>query len=48
MNSTDERIKMTPTAVAEVKRLIAENKLPDTAGVRVGIRGGGCSGATSE
>lgn len=46
MNTTDSRITMSEEAIAEVKRLIAENKLPDTAGVRVGIRGGGCSGFT--
>lgn len=46
MNTIDERIKMTATAIAEVKRLLAENNLPETAGVRVGIRGGGCSGFT--
>jgi len=42
----DKRIIMTAAAIEEVKRLIAENDLPTTAGVRVGIKGGGCSGFT--
>ena len=46
MNETTGNITMTDAAVAEVKRLLSENDLPDTAGVRVGIRGGGCSGFT--
>ena len=49
MNETktkDTRIVMTATAIAEVKRLITDNGLPETAGVRVGIKGGGCSGFT--
>jgi iron-sulfur cluster assembly protein len=39
-------ITITPDAVTEIKRLITENDLPDTAGVRVGVKGGGCSGFT--
>ncbi|MHC4822931.1 MAG: HesB/IscA family protein [Planctomycetota bacterium] len=42
----DTRIVMTETAIAEVKRLITDNGLPGTAGVRVGVKGGGCSGFT--
>ena len=42
----ESRIVMTETAIAEVKRLITENNLPDTSGVRVGVKGGGCSGFT--
>lgn len=41
---TQGTIRLTGAAVAEIRRLIAEHALPDTAGVRVGIRGGGCSG----
>ena len=44
--SSPAQLNMTPSAVAEVKRLIAENDLPETAGVRVGVKGGGCSGFT--
>lgn len=46
MQQAEANITMTPSAIEEVKRLIAENNLPDTAGVRVGVRGGGCSGFT--
>jgi len=42
----DSRIVMTETAIAEVKRLIKENDLPSTSGIRVGVKGGGCSGFT--
>lgn len=34
---------MTQEAIAEVKRMIAKESRPD-AGLRVGVKGGGCSG----
>jgi iron-sulfur cluster assembly protein len=37
-------ISMTPAAVAEVKRLIAQQENPDGLMLRVGVQGGGCSG----
>jgi iron-sulfur cluster assembly protein len=37
-------LSLSPAAVAEIKRLMEQHQLPDTAGVRVGIQGGGCSG----
>ncbi|RMH03552.1 MAG: iron-sulfur cluster assembly accessory protein [Planctomycetota bacterium] len=42
--SSPPEISLSPAAVAEIKRLMAEHKLPETAGVRVGVKGGGCSG----
>ena len=33
-------------AAVEIKRLMEAKELPETAGVRVGVRGGGCSGYT--
>ncbi len=39
-------IHISESAAEEVVRLISENDLPDTAGVRVGVKGGGCSGFT--
>lgn len=42
--TTTQHIRLTEAAVAEIKRLVAEHALPETAGVRVGVRGGGCSG----
>jgi iron-sulfur cluster assembly protein len=37
-------ITLSEKAVSEVKRLITEQKLPEDAGLRMGVRGGGCSG----
>lgn len=36
-------INVTPHAIAKVKKLLAERGTPDL-GLRLGIRGGGCSG----
>ena len=38
-------VSMTPTAVSRVKELMATQKL-DNAFLRMGVRGGGCSGMT--
>jgi iron-sulfur cluster assembly protein len=37
-------ISMTERAVQEVKRIVTEQSLPDGTGLRVGVKGGGCSG----
>lgn len=38
-------IKVTEKAAAELQRLLAGEKLPpETSGLRVGVKGGGCSG----
>lgn len=42
-NINDE-IVMTEKALAEVKKIMAANNIPDTYGLRVGVKGGGCSG----
>ena len=42
--TTTPTIRLTDMAVAEIRRLLATHDLPETAGVRVGVRGGGCSG----
>ncbi|MGI6454872.1 MAG: iron-sulfur cluster insertion protein ErpA [bacterium] len=39
-------IQLTEKAATEVKRLIEAQNLPQEAGLRVGVRGGGCSGLT--
>ncbi len=36
-------ISVTPSAAEEVKRLIAKEQKPDL-GLRIGVKGGGCSG----
>ncbi len=38
-------ITLTPSAVQEVKRLIGQEQKPNL-GLRIGIKGGGCSGMT--
>jgi len=37
-------IAITERAVSEVKRIAAEQKLPEATALRVGVKGGGCSG----
>lgn len=39
-------IKITEKAAKEIKNIMAENKIPDNYGLRVGVKGGGCSGLT--
>jgi iron-sulfur cluster assembly protein len=40
----NDEISLTEKAAAEVKRLMAEESIPETYGLRVSVRGGGCSG----
>lgn len=40
----DAEIKITEKAVGEVKKIMSENEVPETYGLRVGVKGGGCSG----
>ena len=42
----DAEIKITEKAAKEVKKIMKENKVPETYGLRVGVKGGGCSGLT--
>ena len=37
-------IGLTERAVSELKRIISEQDLPDGTALRVGVKGGGCSG----
>ncbi len=37
-------IQLTETAAREIKKVIADQKLPDTVALRIGVAGGGCSG----
>lgn len=41
-------IEMTKNAVKEAKKIIVENTMPETAGVRLGVKAGGCSGLNYE
>jgi len=40
----ETEITITEKACGEVKRIMKENKIADTFGLRVGVKGGGCSG----
>ncbi len=37
-------ITISDRAALEIKRVMEENTVPETAGLRVGVKGGGCSG----
>jgi len=43
-NATE--ISLTEKALDEIKRIMSENQVPDSYGLRVGVKGGGCSGFT--
>ncbi|PIP76572.1 MAG: iron-sulfur cluster insertion protein ErpA [Ignavibacteria bacterium CG22_combo_CG10-13_8_21_14_all_37_15] len=45
-NVQQQEIIITDKASEEVKRIISENKIPADYGLRVGVKGGGCSGFT--
>ena len=40
----NEDISLTEKAAAQVMRIKAENKIPESHGLRLGVKGGGCSG----
>src|SRR5437016_6210269 len=42
--AVDAPIELTEKAVDEVRKIMEANKIPDTYGLRVGVKGGGCSG----
>lgn len=48
MNETlnDSEIKISEKAAKEILRIMIENKIPETYGLRIGVKGGGCSGLT--
>lgn len=41
-----EDINVTEKAIKEIKKLMEENKISSEFGLRVGVKGGGCSGLT--
>ena len=41
-----EEILLSEKALSEIKRIMSENQVPDSYGLRVGVKGGGCSGFT--
>jgi iron-sulfur cluster assembly protein len=42
----DSEIKITEKAAREVLKIMKENGVPESYGLRVGVKGGGCSGMT--
>ncbi len=42
----DAEIKISEKAAKEIRRIMSENKVPENYGLRVGVKGGGCSGLT--
>jgi iron-sulfur cluster assembly protein len=42
----NEEIALTPKAAAQVKKVKSENNIPETHALRLGVKGGGCSGFT--
>jgi iron-sulfur cluster assembly protein len=39
-----DEVKVTLKAIEEIKKIKAQNSIPDSYGLRVGVKGGGCSG----
>ena len=42
----ESEITITEKAVIEIKKIMEENNVPSDYGLRVGVKGGGCSGFT--
>jgi iron-sulfur cluster assembly protein len=44
VQNSEAEIQITEKAVKEVKKIMEENNVPQSYGLRVGVKGGGCSG----
>ena len=42
--TAQQPIVLTEKAVAEVRKIMEQNSIPESYGLRVGVKGGGCSG----
>lgn len=42
----DSEITITEKAINEIKKIMEENRVPSEFGLRIGVKGGGCSGLT--
>jgi iron-sulfur cluster assembly protein len=43
-SSQDHPIQISPNAAREIRKIIRKKSIPDGYGLRVGVKGGGCSG----
>jgi iron-sulfur cluster assembly protein len=43
-STKDSPIQISPTAAKEIRKIIRKKNIPDGYGLRVGVKGGGCSG----
>jgi iron-sulfur cluster assembly protein len=41
---TNEELSLTDKAVAQVRKIMEENNIPESHGLRLSVKGGGCSG----
>lgn len=44
VTETSETVVITPRAAQEVRKIRSDNKIPESHALRLGIKGGGCSG----
>jgi iron-sulfur cluster assembly protein len=44
LEKTNREIVLTPKAIIEVKKIMEENGIPEDYTLRIGVKGGGCSG----
>lgn len=44
LTETGQEITLTEKAAAEIQSIMKDNNIPDTYGLRIGVKGGGCSG----
>jgi iron-sulfur cluster assembly protein len=42
--ATSEELTLTPEAVKQIRQVMKESNIPETHGLRLGVKGGGCSG----
>ncbi len=46
LTQLESEISVTEKAVSEIKKIMEENSIPTEYGLRIGVKGGGCSGYT--
>jgi iron-sulfur cluster assembly protein len=44
MDTKVQPVKLTEGAIKQLKRIMAEQNVPENYGLRIGVKGGGCSG----